>query len=148
MNRVVSKAIQLFTKVNVWLYRRTNGRVAGTGAGGLPVLLLTVPGRKSGARHTVPAVYFDHNSGYLVVGTGLGGSHKTPSWFLNLAAAGRARIRIKDEDREVDAQIASGAERDSLWSEVADRAPHFVKWQERAGRMFPIAVLTPRYLRG
>ena len=70
MNPVSRKATQAGTKTNVWLYRRTNGRVGGRGMGRLPLLLLTVPGRNSGTPHTVPVVYFDHNGGYLVVGTG------------------------------------------------------------------------------
>jgi F420H(2)-dependent quinone reductase len=54
----------------MWLYRRTNGRVGGKGMGGLPLLLLTVPGQRSGALHTVPVVYFHHDGGDLAVGTG------------------------------------------------------------------------------
>ena len=42
-----------------------------------PLLLLTVPGRRSGALYTVPVVYFDHSGRYLVVGTGMGGSKRT-----------------------------------------------------------------------
>ena len=78
MNPVARKAIQAGTKANVWLYRPTNGRVGGRGMGRLPLLLLTVPGRKSGTPHTVPVAYFDHNGGYTVAGTGMGGSKATP----------------------------------------------------------------------
>jgi hypothetical protein len=70
--------VQAAITANVWLYRRTNGRVGGRGMGGLPLLLLTVPGRRSGAPHTVPVAYFGHSAGYLVVGTGMGGSKRTP----------------------------------------------------------------------
>ena len=35
----------------------------------------------------------------------------------------------------------SGAERDELWPQIAARAPHFAKWQQRIGRTFPVAVL-------
>jgi hypothetical protein len=43
---------------------------------GRPLVLLTVPGRQSAALHTVPVVYFHHSGGYLVVGTGMGGSKR------------------------------------------------------------------------
>ncbi|HYS36569.1 MAG TPA: nitroreductase family deazaflavin-dependent oxidoreductase [Pseudonocardiaceae bacterium] len=124
------------------MYRQTNGRVGGRGMGRLPLLLLTVPGRKSGVPHTVPIVYFDHDDGYLVVATGMGGSRQTPQWFLNLKAAGAGHIRIREHEHEVDARLATDAERAELWSEVAARAPHFAKWQVRTGRTLPIAVLT------
>jgi hypothetical protein len=80
MNLAARKAVQAATKANMWLYRCTNGRIGGRGMNGRPLLLLTVPGRRSGALHTVPVVYFDHSGGYLVVGTGMGGSKTTPQW--------------------------------------------------------------------
>jgi hypothetical protein len=86
MNPVTRKAIQAGTRANVWLYRRTNGRVGGRGIGRLPLLLLTVPGRKSGTLHTVPVAYFDHNGDYIAVGTGMGGSKETPQLWPQIAA--------------------------------------------------------------
>lgn len=93
MNPVMRKAIQAGTKANVWLYMRSNGRVGGRGMGRLPLLLLTVSGRKSRTPHTVPVAYFHRNDDYVVVGTGMGGSKETPQRFLNLKAAGKGRIR-------------------------------------------------------
>ena len=142
MNPVVRKAIQAVAGANVWLYRRTDGRVGGRGAGKLPLLLLTVPGRKSGTPHTVPVAYLDHDGGYLVVGTGMGGSRRTPQWFLNLEAAGKGHARIGGREHDVDAHLASGAERNELWPQIAARAPHFARWQVRTGRELPVAVLT------
>src|SRR3712207_6776733 len=112
MTLAARHAVRAATKLNVWVYRRTNGRVGGKGLGGLPLLLLTVPGRRSGVLQTVPVVYFDYDNGYLVVGTGMGGSEKTPQWFRNLAAAGTGRIRVGEQDHDVDARVASAAERD------------------------------------
>lgn len=144
MKPLIRKATQLGTAANVWVYRLTNGRIGGRGMGGLSLLLLTVPGRKSGVAHTVPIVYLDHEDGYLVVGTGMGGSRRTPQWFLNLKAAGRGHIRIGEREHDVDARVATDAERAELWSRVAARAPHFAKWQVRTGRTFPIGILTVR----
>lgn len=142
MNSLVRKATQLGTAANVWVYRQTNGRVGGRGLGRLPLLLLTVPGRKSGVAHTVPIAYFDHDDDYLVVGTGMGGSRRTPQWFLNLKAAGRGHIRIREREHDVDARLTTDAERAELWSQIAVRAPHFAKFQGRTGRTLPIVVLT------
>src|SRR6266487_3920681 len=110
MNAAARKAIQAGTQANVWLYRRTNGRVGGRGMGRLPLLLLTVPGRHSGTPHTVPVAYFDHNGGYLLVGTGMGGTRAVPQWFLNLHAAGTGHIQVRDGEHDVDARLASDAE--------------------------------------
>ncbi len=144
MSAVARKAIQAGTQANVWLYRRTNGRVGGRGMGRLPLLLLTVTGRSSGTPRTVPIAYFDHNDDYLVVGTGMGGSKRAPQWFLNLKAAGKGRIRIRGREHDVDAHLTSGPERDELWAQIAPRAPHFARFQARTGRTLPIVVLTTR----
>jgi deazaflavin-dependent oxidoreductase (nitroreductase family) len=142
MNLVTRKAAQAGTKTNVWLYRRTNGRVGGRGMGRLPLLLLTVPGRHSGTPHTVSVAYLDHNGGYLVVGTGMGGSRAVPQWFLNLQAAGKGHIQVRNQEHDVVAHLASDADREELWPQIAARAPHFAKWQTRTGRMFPVVLLT------
>lgn len=142
MNPLVRKATRLYAAANVWAYRQTNGRVGGRGMGDLPVLLLTVPGRRSGIPRTVPIVYIDHDGALLVVGTGMGGSRHTPQWFLNLKAAGTGRVRIREHEHDVYARLPDGTEVAELWSQVAVRAPHFAKWQARNGRPFPIAVLT------
>jgi deazaflavin-dependent oxidoreductase (nitroreductase family) len=142
MNPVARKAIRAGTGANVWVYRLTNGRVGGRGMGRLPLLLLlTVPGRHSGTLRTVPVAYLDHDGGYLVVGTGMGGSRSTPQWFLNLTAVGKGQIRIGDREHDVDARLISSAERDELWPKIAARAPHFAKWQAWTGRTLPVAVL-------
>ena len=146
MNPAARKAVQTGTRLNVWLYRRTNGRLGGRGMGGLPLLLLTVPGRRSGALHTVPVVYFDHDGTRVVVGTGMGGSKTTPQWFRNLVVARAGRIRVGDVEQDVEARVVSAAaERDQLWTVIAARAPHFDKWQARLGRTFPVAVLQPAH---
>jgi deazaflavin-dependent oxidoreductase (nitroreductase family) len=143
MRTAARKAVQAATRLNVWLYRRTNGRIGGRGMGGLP-LLLTVAGRLSGTLYTVPVVYIEHAGKHLIVGTGMGGSKGTPQWFRNLAAVGSARIRVLDQDHDVEVRVASAAERDELWDVIAACAPHFDKWQVRIGRSFPVAMLTPR----
>ena len=142
MNPVLRKVIQAGTKANAWLYRRTNGRIGGRGMGRLPLLLLTVPGRKSGTPHTVPVAYFDHNGGHVLVGTGMGGSKAIPQWFLNLQAAGKGRTQIRERQQDVEARLISGTEREKLWPQIAARAPHFAKWQARTGRVLPVVVLT------
>lgn len=143
MNPVLRKAIQAGTKANVWLYRRTNGRIGGRGMGRLPLLLLlTVPGRNSGTPHTVPIAYLDHNGRWIVVGTGMGGSKAIPQWFLNLQAAGKGHIQIGGREYDVDAYFTSDAERVKLWPQIAARAPHFAKWQARTGRRLPVVILT------
>ncbi|HEY6594075.1 MAG TPA: nitroreductase/quinone reductase family protein, partial [Asanoa sp.] len=120
------------------------GRIGGTARGGTRVLLLTVPGRKSGTPHTTPVSYFEDEGRYVVTGTA-GGSKQDPQWFRNLRAASRAHVELGPRRLDVDVHVASGAERDRLWREIVlARASSFATYEDKSGRVIPVAVLTPR----
>jgi len=143
MSSVAKSVMATGNKVASWLYIRSDGRVGGS-ARGVPVLVLTVPGRMSGKPRTVPVAYFDHNDGYLVAATA-GGSKNNPEWIKNLAASGRARVHVGEQESDVNVRIVDGSERDQLWRDVVvERAPGFAKYEEKSGgRVIPIAILSP-----
>ena len=93
MNAVSRTMMRTAGKVAVTLYRRSGGRIGGKALGGAPVLLLTVAGRKSGVPHTTAVSYFDHQGGYVVVGSA-GGTPDDPQWFKNLRKAARATVEV------------------------------------------------------
>ncbi|MDP3983757.1 MAG: nitroreductase/quinone reductase family protein [Acidimicrobiia bacterium] len=143
MNPVVRRAMAAGNKAAAWVYRRTNGRIGGK-AKGVPVLLLTVPGRKTGRPRSVPVAFFEHDGGYLVTASA-GGMKANPQWIHNLRVAGKAHIHIREHQYDVDSRVTDSGERDELWQNVVlARAPSFAKYGERSGRAIPIAVLTPR----
>jgi deazaflavin-dependent oxidoreductase (nitroreductase family) len=130
-------------RLAVWLYRRSGGRIGGS-AKGIPVLLITVPGRRTGTPHTVPVAYLDHDGGYVVTGSS-GGSRTEPQWFRNIRAARQVHIQVGDQHHDVGARVPDGAERDRLWRDVVlNRAPFFAKYEQKAGRVIPIAVIALR----
>jgi deazaflavin-dependent oxidoreductase (nitroreductase family) len=143
MNVAVRRLMRAGNSLAVFLYRRSNGRIGGTARGGTPVLLLTVPGRKTGTPHTTPVSYFEDQGGYVVTGTA-GGTNQDPQWFRNLRAASRAHVELGPRHVDVDVHVASEAERDRLWREVVlARAPSFATYEDKSGRVIPVAVLTP-----
>ena len=142
MNTVMKRTMRAANGMAVTLYRRTNGRIGGK-AKGLPVLLLTVAGRRTGNPFTVPVVYFPHEGDYVVMGSA-GGMKDDPQWIRNLKAAGQAHIQIGPEIYVADGRVADSTERDELWqSVVLARAPLAAKYAEKSGRRIPIARLTP-----
>lgn len=142
MNPMMKKVMRTANALIVSLYRRSSGRIGGT-AKGTSVLLLTVPGRKTGTPHTVAVSYFEHNGGYLVTGSG-GGMKSEPQWVRNLRVTPKAQIEIGAERRDVEVCVAEAAERERLWTQVVlAQAPFFVNYQEKSGRVIPVAVLTP-----
>lgn len=127
----------------VWLYRRSDGRLAGPGKG-TTIGLLTVAGRSTGLPRTVAIGFFPHGAGYLVAGSA-SGARRDPQWFRNLRAAPHARIQIGAAHMDADVRIAGSAERDMLWQQVIlPQAPGRRRYEKKAGRIIPVAVLTPR----
>ncbi len=144
MNTVMRRLFATGNKVTAALYRRSNGRINGKARGGLPVLLLTVPGRRTGNPRTTCVAYFVHDGGYVVVGSA-GGMKEDPQWSRNLAATERARIQVGAERIDVATRMATGDEREQLWNDVvlAGRGAFFRDYETKSGRKLPIGVLTP-----
>lgn len=140
--RVARGLLRAADAAAVAVYRRTDGRIGGT-AKGLPTLLLTVPGRRTGTPRTVVVAYFPHDGGYLVAASS-GGAKREPQWIRNLAATSRAQVRIGGTTSEVAARVPDRAERDALWSGVVlAAAPFFADYERRSGRVIRVALLTP-----
>lgn len=143
MSTVMRKAMRAANGIAVSLYRRSNGRIGGK-AKGIPVLLLTVAGRRTGTPFTVPVVYFEHEGDYVVCGTA-GGMKVDPQWVSNLKAAGQANVQIGTHTYAADGRVTDGTERDELWQTVVlARAPSMADYEEKSGRVIPVARLTPR----
>lgn len=141
MSSVLNALMRTANKASVALYRRSNGKIAGKAAGGLPVLLLTVAGRKTGKPHTVPVAYFEYEGGYLVVGSA-GGAKHDPQWVRNIGASGRAEIQVREHVNMVTARVTEGTEHENLWNNVVlARAPFFAKYETKSGRKIPVVVL-------
>ena len=139
----IRRLLRAGNHVAVTLYRRSGGRIGGS-AKGIPVLLITAPGRRTGLPHTVPVAYFAHDDGYIVAGSA-GGTKAEPQWFRNVRATPNVRIEIGREPYDADVLVPDAATRDLLWRDVVlQRAPSFAKYQHKAGRTIPIAVLTPQ----
>ena len=137
------RLFRVANRLAVALYRRSGGRIGGS-AKGIPVLLITVPGRRTGSPHTVPVAYIEHANGYIVTGSA-GGTKAEPQWFRNVRATRRVQIEIGHERYDAEVLVPDAAERDRLWQDVVlERAPFFAKYQEKAGRTIPLAVLSPR----
>ena len=104
---------------------------------GLPVLLLTTTGRKSGSPHTVPLVYLQHGDDYLVAP----GVIPRPSWYLNLKKYPQASIQIEARTIPVEAEEVRGPARVSLWATVPE---YWKDYERRAGITLPLMLLKER----
>jgi deazaflavin-dependent oxidoreductase (nitroreductase family) len=127
--------------LNNALYRASGGRLMGK-VKGVPVLLLTAPGRKTGAEHTTPVLYIEDNDRFVVTGSA-GGAAAEPQWFRNLRNADRAVIEVGRRRIPVSVAVATPDEREVLWQRLLKVAPFFANYQTKTDREIPMAILTP-----
>jgi len=143
MSRVMHRLVHTGNAVGVSLYRRSRGRIGGRGAGGVRVLLLTVPGRRTGLPRTTAVGYFAHEGCYLVVGSG-GGMDHDPDWFRNLRKASVAMVQIGSGTFPASVRVLTGEERDTAFRDVVvAQVQRFADYEAKSGRTMPLALLTP-----
>jgi deazaflavin-dependent oxidoreductase (nitroreductase family) len=117
--------------VDRWLADRTAGRWSAIGRHGLPALLLTTTGRKSGQPRTQPLLYAADGDAFVVLGSNWGQRHH-PAWSANLLAAPAATVTVDGTPIPVRATLATGAERERLWRLALDVWPAYRTYERRA----------------
>src|ERR1019366_4122036 len=133
--------ITLLGQEHVRRYQETDGEV-GYLWNGVPILLLTTRGRKTGEPRTTPLIFERDGEDYLVVAS-QGGAPKHPSWYLNLLATPEAQIQVRAEKIPVTAHSATDAEKPRLWKLMAEIWPNYDTYQARTERSIPVVSLRP-----
>jgi deazaflavin-dependent oxidoreductase (nitroreductase family) len=133
---------RLFVGANRFAYEKSGGAIGGTLAGA-PVLLLTVTGRSSGKRRTMPLLYLVDGERLALVASN-GGSATHPAWFLNLEASPDVEVQVRRERRAMHARRASAEERVRLWPRLVAMYGPYESYQRRTKREIPIVILEPR----
>ncbi len=129
-------------RFGVWMYRTLDGRMS-SGSKNVHVLMITTPGRRTGIPRSTCVRYLDTAEGFVVWGTG-SGSPRDPDWFRNLRKASVADVQVRADHLQVHPRELVGAERDAMWHDVVlAQAPEVEKYERKAGRTIPVAVLEP-----
>lgn len=109
---------------------------------GVPTLLLSVKGRKSGLWRRTALIYGRDGENYVVVAS-KGGAPAHPVWYLNLRDNPEAEIQVAADKRRVRARDAEGEERARLWEAMAAIWPDYNNYQTKTDRRIPVVVLEP-----
>ena len=133
--------VTLLGEDHIRAYRESDGEV-GYIWNGVPTLLLTVTGRKSGESRTSALIFGRDGDDYLVVAS-VGGMPEHPQWYKNLLANSRAEIQVKGDHIAVEAATASEADKPRLWQIMAELWPNYDVYQSRTERAIPVVVLSP-----
>jgi len=136
---VLGTDISLFGDEHIRLYRETNGE-QGYLWNGVPTLLLTTKGRKSGLPRTIPIIYVKVGEAYVIIGS-QGGAPKHPFWYLNILADPHVELQVKSEKFAAVARSAQSPERERLWAEATKQWPNYDVYQTRTTRQIPVVVI-------
>ncbi|HET7689296.1 MAG TPA: nitroreductase family deazaflavin-dependent oxidoreductase [Nocardioidaceae bacterium] len=128
--------------VDKLLQRLTRGRVTVLDIAGLPNLMLTVAGRKSGIPRESPLLCVPYGDGFLIAGSYFGGP-KTPAWVANLEAAGVCSIRFKGRTMRATSRRLEAEERRRAWAHMLRTWPNFARYEKRTSREIKVFLLSP-----
>lgn len=110
---------------------------------GLPCIIVTHMGNKSGGIRKIPLMRVKVGDGYVLVGS-YGGREKNPVWVYNLRANPDVEIRDKTAVYKMRVrEVPEGPERDKLWAASAEAFPPYNEYQKKAPRLIPVFIAEP-----
>ena len=109
---------------------------------GLPVVLLTMRGAKSGKIRKVPLMRVEHHGVYAAVAS-LGGAPKHPVWYYNLKADPNIELQDGTTTKPYVAREIEGDEYDLWWKRSVAAYPDYAEYQKKTSRVIPQFVLEP-----
>jgi F420H(2)-dependent quinone reductase len=109
---------------------------------GMPVVVVTNLGAKSGKVRKTPLMRVEHGGAYAAVGS-KGGAPQDPMWVGNLRV--NPRVELQDGARKWDAvaREVSGPERADWWERAVAAYPPYAEYQQKTHRLIPVFVLEP-----
>ena len=125
-------------------YESSGGQRANTLADtGLPVVVVTTRGNKSGKIRKTPLMRVEHDGQYVLVAS-KGGAPEHPVWYYNLRSDPDA-VLIQDgpEPFAVQVREIDGAERAQWWERAVAAYPPYAEYQTKTTRQIPVFVLEP-----
>ncbi len=123
-------------------YLESNGAEGHEWKPGVPTLLLTTLGRKSGKPYRTPLIYGRDGDRYVVMAS-YGGAPKDPDWYLNLAADPDVIIQVGPDVMPARASTVGDDRRDELWATMAAVWPAYDEYATKTDRKIPLVLLTP-----
>ena len=120
----------------------SSGGTEGTEMRGMPVVLLTSVGAKSGKLRKSPLMRVEHGGEYAVVAS-LGGAPRNPVWYSNLKANPHVELQDGPVKRDYTAREVTGDEKATWWDRAVAAYPDYADYQKKTDRQIPVFVLTP-----
>lgn len=136
---------RVFDSPTGWVAKHVRGYVETGGKKGrlyhgMPTLLITTRGRKSGKLRRTALIYGQDGDRYVLVASN-GGAQKYPSWYLNLLERPDVGIQVGPDKFSARARTTTEKEKPPLWREMASIFPQYDGYQKKAGRDIPVVIV-------
>jgi F420H(2)-dependent quinone reductase len=109
---------------------------------GLPVVIMTNRGVRSGKLRKTPVMRVEHDGRYVAVAS-KGGAPTHPAWYENLSAHPDVELQDGPDKRDMRARELSGPEREQWWQRAVAAFPPYADYQEKTDRVIPVFLLEP-----
>jgi deazaflavin-dependent oxidoreductase (nitroreductase family) len=110
---------------------------------GVPIILLTSVGAKTGKLRKTPLMRVEHDGQYAVVAS-QGGAPTHPVWYHNLVKNPHVELQDGADRADYDARLAEGDERAAWWERAVAVWPDYAEYQKKTDRQIPLFILTRR----
>src|SRR5580704_10196278 len=119
-------------------FRQNHGQVGGM-FNGMPLLLMTTTGAKSGKKYVIPVAYTKQDDNLVIVAS-KGGAPVNPDWYHNLVTHPEITVELDDETFRATARETKGDEREERFAEHARILPAFNEYKTKTTRELPVFV--------
>lgn len=139
-SRLAAALARLSVPLDRFVLRHSKGRFTALGPIGMPLLVLTTTGRKSGQPRQQPLTYIRDGDRLVIVGTNFGQDHH-PAWTSNLLANPHAEVTVGGQTVSAVATRLHGAEQQRFLRDFADIGPNYATYVDRASREIRVFAL-------
>lgn len=140
-SRFIKPLLKIASPIHRFVYRTTRGRL-GSRMGGMPVLLLTTVGNKSGKRRTLPLGYVPEGDVLLVIAA-TAGLARHPGWYHNLLVEPSVTVEFDGRTEIRRAEPLTGNDYQRWWAQITETYTAYTKYARTANRQIPIVALHP-----
>ncbi len=109
---------------------------------GIPIIVMTTVGRKSGKVRKVPLMRVEYNGAYALVAS-KGGAPEHPGWYHNLMADSTVMIQDGPAPFDAEARLVTGEEREAWWERAVAVFPPYAEYKDKADREIPVFITSP-----
>lgn len=123
----------VFSHLDPLIFKATNGRFFSMGSASMPMLTITMIGRRSGKPRAVHLACLEYEGDYLIVASAMG-QEKHPGWRYNIEANPEVEVQVRGERFKARARVLTDTEKEAVWGWIRDTIPQIHVYEGRTDR--------------